>query len=96
MNLRQKAKRFKRLYENELFLKKPYPVKYEMHNAKHYRVQFATHEAEILCAQQELNLYETQVVNGILNELRPIVRDNLKTERDLYIGKFIYSLDIWV
>ena len=95
MNLRQKAKHFKKLYESGL-PKKPYPIIHETHESRHYKVQFAAHEVEIACAQSDTSLYKTMVVNGILEELRPIIRENLKQERDFYIGKIIYSLDIWV
>lgn len=95
MNLRQKAKHFKRLYEDAL-PKKPYPVKYETHNAKHYRVCNMVDEKDIAYTQQTPQLLKTHIENGILRELRPIIWDNLKAEKDLYTDKIIYSLDVWM
>ena len=95
MNLRQKAKHFKKLYEVTL-PKKPYPVIYETRGAKHYRVRNIVDERDIICAQQTPQLLKTHIENGILKELRPVIWDNLKAEKDLYTDKIIYSLDIWM
>lgn len=95
MNLRQKAKHYKRLYETTL-PKKPYPVKYETHSAKHHRVHSTVDEREIADAQQIPQLLKTHIENGILRELRPFIWDKLKAEKDLYTDKIIYSLDIWI
>lgn len=96
MNLRQKAKHFKKLYELGL-PKKPYPVIYETHRAKHYRVCHMIDQREIAYAQQtSQQLLQTQIENSILRELRPVIWDNLKEEKDLYTGKVIYSLDVWL
>lgn len=94
MNLRQKAKRFKKLYEDAL-PKKPYPVIYESHRAKHYRVRHMIDKREIAYAPSP-QLLQTQIENSILRELRPLIRDNLIAEKDLYTNKIIYSLDFWM
>ena len=95
MNLRQKAKHFKKLYEDAL-PKKPYPVIYETHSAKHYRVCNMMDKREIAYAPLEPQLLKTHIENGILRELRPIIWDNLKAEKDLHTDKIIYSLDVWM
>ena len=94
MNLRQKAKHFKKLYEDAL-PKKPYPVIYETRGAKHYRVRNMMDEREIAYAPLEPQLLKTHIENAILRELRPLIWDNLKAEKDLYTDKIIYSLDVW-
>lgn len=94
MNLRQKAKHFKKLYEDAL-PKKPYPVIYGSCRAKHYRVQRMIDKREIAYAPSP-QLLQTQIENSILRELRPLIRDNLIAEKDLYTNKIIYSLDVWV
>lgn len=38
----------------------------------------------------------SRLENRILQELRPLIWDNLKTEKDFYSDKYRYSLDIWV
>lgn len=94
MNLRQKAKHFKKLYEDAL-PKKPYPVIYETYRAKHYIVRHMVDKREIDYAPSP-QLFQTQIENSILRELRPVIRDNLKAEKDLYTNKIIYSLDVWM
>lgn len=95
MNLRQKAKHFKKLYENTL-PKKPYPDIYETRGGKHYRVRNVVDEREIVYAEKTPQLLKTHIENGILRELRPVIWDNLRVEKDLYTDKIIYSLDVWI
>lgn len=95
MNLRQKAKRFKRLYEESL-PKKPYPVVYKTTLPKHYRVQQFIDVRDIYNSQENPQLLKTIIENRILQELRPLIWDNLRVEKDEYIDKYRYSLDIWV
>ena len=92
MNLRQKAKHFKRLYEEGL-PKKPYPVIHETHSAKHYKAHYMIDEREIACSEQP-ELLESEIVNSIIRELRPAIQDRLKAEKDPYSNKVIYSLDV--
>ena len=95
MNLRQKAKRFKKLYEDAL-PKKPYPVIYETHREeKHYRIRHMVDKSEIAYAPSP-QLFQTQIENSILRELRPVIWDNLKAEENSYTNKIIYSLDVWM
>ena len=95
MNLRQKAKRFKKLYENTL-PKKPYPVIYEACSEKHYKVCCMVDKRDIVDSPQAHQSLKTHVENGILRDLKPIIWDNLKAEEDLYTDKIIYSLDVWM
>ena len=90
-----KRKHFKRLYEESL-PKKPYPVIYQTHSAQHYRVCNMIDERDIAYAQPTPQLLKTHIENGILRELRPLIWDNLKVEKDLHTDKFIYSLDFWI
>ena len=95
MNARQKAKHFKKLYEDAL-PKKPYPVIYETHSATHYRVCNMVDERDIVYAQQTPQLLKTHIENGILREMRPLIWERLKAEKDIYSDKVIYSLDFWI
>ncbi len=95
MNLRQKAKHFKRLYE-EALPKKPYPVVYKTILPKHYRISQLMDARDIAYAQDSPQLLKTHIENRMLQELRPLIWDNLKTEKDLYSDKYEYYLDIWV
>ena len=95
MNARQKAKHFKRLYE-EALPKKPYPVVYKTILPRHYRVSQLIDARDIAYLQDRTQLLKTHIENRILQELRPLIWDNLKTEKDFYSGKYRYWLDIWV
>lgn len=94
MNLRQKAKHFKRLYEESL-PQKPYPVVIKTILPKHYRVQLLMDIRDIIYLQDNPQLLKTHIENRILQELRPLIWDNLITEQqDIY--KYRYSLNIWM
>ena len=95
MNARQKAKHFKRLYEESL-PKKPYPVVYKTILPSHYRISQLIDARDIAYAQDNPQLLKTLIENRILQELRPLIWDNLKTEKDFYSDKYRYWLDIWV
>lgn len=97
MNLRQKAKRFKKLYE-EIIPKKPYPVVYKTTLPKHYRIQKSIDARDLYNSQDNLQLLKTIIANGILQELRPLIVNNLKVERERgeYFDIYRYSLDIWM
>ena len=58
MNLRQKAKHFKKLYEDAL-PKKPYPVIYETQRAQHYRIRHAIDYREIAYVESSPTLLKT-------------------------------------
>ncbi len=94
MNARQKAKKFKRLYEKAL-PKKPYPVMYKTLLPKHYRISQMIDARDIADSPDTPQLLKIHIENKILQELRPLIWDNLKTEKDSYSDKYKYWLDIW-
>ena len=94
MNARQKAKHFKRLYE-EALPKKPYPVVYKT-LLGHHRILAMIDARDIAYLQDNPQLLKTHIENRILQGLRPLIWDNLKTEKDKCLDKYIYSLDIWM
>lgn len=95
MNARQKAKHFKRLYE-EVLPKKTYPVMYKTLLPKHYRISQMIDARDIADSPDTPQLLKTHIESRILQELRPLIWDNLKTEKDSYSDKYRYWLDIWV
>lgn len=95
MNLRQKAKRYKKLYE-DILPKKPYPVVYVERAEKHYRVCREVSERELAYADVNPQRIRNSIENSIIRELRPYIWNNLKTEKDSYTGAIIYSLDVWM
>lgn len=94
MNLRQKAKHYKKLYET-IIPKKPYPVVYVERGAKHYKVHTFALEKEIEFADKEPLRFKYNIVNAIMRELKPYIWDNLIVERDKYTGGATFTLDIW-
>lgn len=95
MNARQKAKHFKRLYE-EALPKKPYPVVYKTILPMHYRISQLIDAKDIAYVQDNPQLLKTHIENRILQEIRPLIWDNLKTKKDPYSDKYRYWLDICV
>lgn len=94
MNARQKAKHFKKLYEQGL-PKKPYPVVYKTIMPKHFRIEQLVDMVDINCAQDSTQMLKTHIEHKIFQLLKPLIWENLKTEKDLYTGKLIYRLDVW-
>lgn len=81
MNARQKAKHFKKLYE-ELLSRQPYKHQYRMTVDKDFAQK---HKSEI----------ETEIEHRMLQILRPYIWNNLKVEKDICADKYILSLDFW-
>lgn len=94
MNVRQKAKHFKKLYEDAL-PKKPYPVVFKTVPLRHYRAEQFIDIADIAYLQGNPQLLRTQVENRILQEIRPLIWNNIKSERSSYSNKCRYWLDVW-
>lgn len=95
MNNRQKAKHWKRLYEQSL-PKKPYPVVYQTILPKHYRISQMIDARDIAYLQDNPQLLRTHIENRMLQELRPLIWDNLIVEKVEYVDKYRHSLDIWM
>jgi hypothetical protein len=97
MNLRQKAKRFKKLYEESL-PKKLYPVIYQSQGAKHFKAQTAIDERErdLLLMQNAPELIKNHVTAVIIEQLKPVICEHIKQESEIYSGQVIYSVDIWL
>lgn len=95
MNARQKAKHFKRLYENSL-PKTPYPVVYETTLPKHYRVQQLINNRDVVYMQDEPQIMKSIIENRIMQEIRPLIYDNLIVEKDEHIDAYRYLLDLWM
>lgn len=95
MNARQKAKHFKRLYE-EALPKKPYPVVYQTLFPKHYIAQYSIDMDYASDACVDSRVLKAVVEDRILHELRPLIWDNLIVEKDIDSRKCRYALDIWL
>ncbi|MBR4668422.1 MAG: hypothetical protein IKO76_06670 [Butyrivibrio sp.] len=82
MNARQKAKHFKKLYE-ELLYRQPHKYQYRMEIDKDFAQD---HKPEI----------EAQIEHRMLQIISPYILNNLKVEKDLIADKYILSLDFWI
>ena len=82
MNARQKAKHFKKLYE-ELLYRQPHKHQYRVEVDKDFAQD---HKPEI----------EAQIEHRMLQILRPYIWNNLKVEKDIHVDKYILSLDFWI
>ena len=96
MNLRQKAKNYKRMYERYA-PKKPYPVVFKSERElNHYKPNVSINMAETYYAEYAPELVKYYAVSDILAAIRPIITEKLKEKRDIYTGNIIYSVDIWI
>lgn len=75
--------------------KKPYPVEYKTLLPKHYRISQLIDVRDIIL-QDNPQLLKPYIENSILQEIRPMIWDNLKSEKDFYSGKYRYWLDIYI
>ncbi len=87
MNNRQKAKHFKRLYENEMRLKKPNHVAFQYIDLKNYTTQTVTERWD------EVPMYVIE--DKLMRNIREVLKENIKVEHDIY-DRNVYSLDIWM
>ena len=87
MNARQKAKHFKRLYEQGL-PKKPYPVVYQTIKPKPYIVQTMT------------NIWDDVpmdiITDRLIKNMKETIKENIVVQEDKDYGKNVYSLYIWM
>lgn len=95
MNARQKAKHFKRLYEEQL-PKKPYPVVYPAMLPKHYRIQLLVKTRDLVDLHGESQLLKNCMVNDMLRKIRPLIEENLIVERNIRLDAQLCSLDLWI
>lgn len=75
---------------------KPLNVTHSTLLPKHYKISQMIDAKELVYLQDRPQLLKTHIENRILQGLRPLIWDNLKTEKDRYMNKYSYSLDIWV
>lgn len=95
MNNRQKAKHWRKLYEQQL-PKKPYPVVYQHILPTHYRLEYLIDPRELYSSINDQQLIKTHIENEMMRKLRPLVWDHLKAQQDIYKGMIRYSLDVWM
>lgn len=96
MNLRQKAKHFKRLYE-EALPKRPYPVVIKTLHPKHYKIQKSiAKENYTFYGPEMFDHLRDCIINDITRQLKPIVSDHVKTQENKDMNTIEYSMDIWV
>ena len=94
MNARQKAKRYKKLYEEALH--RSALVEYQTKDLKHYRIRKRIDFMDLIYVRSDEGAVRAYIENGILNEMRPFVTENLIAEKDEFDDGVIYTFDFWV
>ena len=94
MNARQKAKHYKRLYKE--MLPKTVPVVYKSVTQSHYRVCYCMDIIDDINFSNKPQQLKTYIENKIVQELKPLIWNNLKTVIDYTTGTRKYFFDIWV
>ena len=64
--------------------------------ARHYRVQQFMDIKDVMYLKDNPQILKILIENRILQDLRPLIWDNLKVEKDISIDKYRYSLDIYM
>ena len=96
MNLRQKAKHFKRLYE-EALPKRPYPVVIKTWQPKHYKVtKSIAKENHTFYGPEMFDHLRDHIISDMTRQLKTIVSDHVKTQENRDMNTIEYSMDIWV
>jgi len=89
MNARQKAKHFKRLYEESL-PQRPYPVIYKTLPLQHLKAEYLAKDLK-----EPTEIMEKAIADILLQKFRPIVQDNMQKEFLGEYGYWRYSIDLW-
>lgn len=94
MNNRQKAKHWKRLYEEHMA--KPVPVVYQTVTPNHYTIKHYLNDVEYATCMDRPDLFKNLIVDRICRDIRPVIEQNFITEKDIYTDRYIYSFDFYV
>ena len=96
MNLRQKAKHFRRLYE-EALPKRPYPVVIKTELPYHYKIKKSiAKENYTFYVSEMFDHLRDHIISDMTRQLKPIVSDHVKTQENRDMNTIEYSMDIWV
>lgn len=93
MNNRQKAERFKRLYEQGL-PKKPYPVVYQTLPLKHFTARYSICKEELSHYPQELLMNTIQ--NQLISQLKDVIKDHIEWEDNPQLYTRDFRFDFWL
>ncbi len=93
MNNRQKAKKFKRLYEE--LLKIPYPVSYVYKTSlQHYKAEWMVRREDFYELTQT-GMIDKVAAASLLKKLEPLVKDNMYSYKDDKADAIRYCIDLW-
>lgn len=93
MNNRQKAKHFKRLYE-QLRLSAP-PVEIRTQRLKHLRVNQLVRKMDML-AEPNLEWFVKDIQRNLVRKLDDVLKEQIIVQDNLPLDCCEYSLDVWV
>lgn len=93
MNNRQKAKHFKKLYEQ--ILPKSAPLVVHVEKPRHYEVIKRLSSEDVINSHDTPALLERHITDSIVQELKPIIWRNIRVERELLTGNYRYQVDVW-
>lgn len=91
MNARQKAKKYKRLYEKSRI--QPYIIE-EYRTLQHYAY------SQMIGSDMVMELPEEAIMKVVTKRmaeaLRPLIEKNAEITRDERINRYIYRIDLWM
>lgn len=92
MNLRQKSKHYKQLYES-LLHSEPRNVHIVYEQLEHYRV-------DVRMNKEEMCFNNTDYIDGyyknlLISKVIPILKNKIIIEDDIFLNSYNYSVDFW-
>ena len=94
MNNRQKAKRFKQLYEMTRPKFATKLVKYETLPLKHYKAEIIITRSEVMGLSE--HILEQEAADRLLAKLKPLVKSIMYCDRDIERDNYRCAIDLWV
>lgn len=93
MNARQKAKRFKRLYE-ESMARMIRPQIISEARLKHYKYAHRISMNLVVGVPEEI--LKSHIARTLTEGVKEVVERNMVVEKDMYNSGYVYSVELWV
>ena len=94
MNNRQKAKHWKRLYEESL-PQKPYPVVLETHPLQHFSAKYSVPRMDRDIFDNPDTFINT-VTNQLISQFKAYLKDSVIISEDIKRDRMEFELSIWL
>lgn len=94
MNLRQKSKRYKQLYESLLYSKPCNNVHIIHEQLNHYKANIRMDKEEMYF--NNTDYIEEYYKDELISKVMPILKNKIIVEDDNFLNSYSYSIDFWM